>query len=105
MRLRVLVETPDTLGGENEYSTLRALGPKVASCCAVYYWPREKRDVGDKDKTGIFHVKRAVADGSWLLRSSANLTQQAFTANMEFGILVRTGTMPTMVEKQFSESD
>jgi phosphatidylserine/phosphatidylglycerophosphate/cardiolipin synthase-like enzyme len=33
--------------------------------------------------------------------SSANLTQQAFTINMELGILVRGGSMPRSVEEQF----
>jgi len=48
-------------------------------------------------------VKCAVADGEWLFLSSANLTQQAFTINMELGILVRGGTMPMRVEQQFEE--
>jgi len=36
-------------------------------------------------------MKCAVADGEWLFLSSANLTQQAFTINMELGMLVRGG--------------
>jgi phosphatidylserine/phosphatidylglycerophosphate/cardiolipin synthase-like enzyme len=46
-------------------------------------------------------VKCAVADAEWLFLSSANLTQQAFTVNMELGMLVRGGTMPGRVEEQF----
>ena len=42
-----------------------------------------------KHKVGILHVKCAVADGEWLFLSSANLKQQAFTINMELGMLVR----------------
>lgn len=42
-----------------------------------------------------------MADGEWLFLSSANLTQQAFTINMELGMLVRGGTMPMRVEQQF----
>lgn len=30
-----------------------------------------------------------------------NLTQQAFTVNMELGVLARGGTMPGRVEEQF----
>ena len=45
--------------------------------------------------------KMVFADGEWLFLSSANLTQQAFTINMELGVLVRGGTMPERVEKQF----
>jgi len=99
--LTVIVETPDKLGGENEYSTLRALGSEVEACSSVYYWPKEMRKLSGTGKPGILHVKCAVADGEWLFLSSANLTQQAFTINMELGMLVRGGTMPGRVEKQF----
>ena len=44
-----------------------------------------------------------MADGEWLFLSSANLTQQAFTINMELGVLVQGGTMPSRVEKQFDQ--
>lgn len=101
VKLTVIVETPDKLGGENEYSTLRALGSEVEACSSVYYWPKEKRKLSETNKPGILHVKCAVADGEWLFLSSANLTQQAFTINMELGMLVRGGTMPRRVEKQF----
>lgn len=101
VKLSVIVETPDKLGGENEYSTLRALGSAVEACSSVYYWPKEKRKLSETNKPGILHVKCAVADGEWLFLSSANLTQQAFTINMELGMLVRGGTMPRRVEQQF----
>lgn len=101
VKLTVIVETPDKLGGENEYSTLRALGSEVEACSSVYYWPKDKRKLSETSKPGILHVKCAVADGQWLFLSSANLTQQAFTINMELGMLVRGGTMPSRVEKQF----
>jgi phosphatidylserine/phosphatidylglycerophosphate/cardiolipin synthase-like enzyme len=101
VRLTVIVETPDKLGGENEYNTIKALGQEVANCSTVYYWPKEKRTLSDTNKPGILHVKCAVADGDRLFLSSANLTQQAFTINMELGILVRGGTMPKAIESQF----
>ena len=87
--------------GEGEYSTIKALGEDVAACSTVYFWPKENRPLGDNHKVGIMHVKCAVADGERLFLSSANLTQQAFTINMELGILVRGGTMPSRVERQF----
>ena len=101
VRLTVIVETPDKIEGQGEYSTIRALGPEVEACSTVYYWPKENRPLGPNNKAGILHVKCAVADGEWLFLSSANLTQQAFTINMELGMLVRGGTMPRRVEQQF----
>ncbi|MBX3426898.1 MAG: hypothetical protein KF688_14560 [Pirellulales bacterium] len=77
------------------------MGQEVAACSTVYFWPKENRPLGDSNKVGILHVKCVVADGEWLFLSPANLTQQAFTINMELGILVRGGTMPNRVEQQF----
>jgi phosphatidylserine/phosphatidylglycerophosphate/cardiolipin synthase-like enzyme len=101
VRLTVIVETPNKIDGEGEYCTIRALGREVSACSTVYFWPKENRPLGDNNKVGILHVKCAVADGEWLFLSSANLTQQAFSINMELGMLVRGGTMPKRVEQQF----
>jgi phosphatidylserine/phosphatidylglycerophosphate/cardiolipin synthase-like enzyme len=103
VRLTVIVETPDMIAGQGEYSTIRALGQDVAACSTVYFWPKENRGLGENNKVGILHVKCAVADGETLFISSANLTQQAFTINMELGVVVRGGTMPSRVERQFEK--
>jgi phosphatidylserine/phosphatidylglycerophosphate/cardiolipin synthase-like enzyme len=103
VRLTVIVETPDKIEGEGEYSTIRALGQEVAACSTVYFWPKENRPLSENNKVGILHVKCAVADSEWLFLSSANLTQQAFTINMELGMLVRGGTIPKRVEQQFEQ--
>ncbi len=66
VRLTVIVETPDKIEGEGEYSTIKALGQEVAACSKVYFWPKENRPLGDNNKVGILHVKCAVADGEWL---------------------------------------
>lgn len=103
VKLTIIIETPDKIQGEGEYSTIRALGDDVAACSSVYYWPKENRKSGDNNKAGILHVKCAVSDGEWLFLSSANLTQQAFTINMELGMLVRGGPMAGRVEQQFDQ--
>lgn len=101
VQLTVIVETPDQIEGEGEYSIIKALGQEVAACSSVYFWPKYKRQASEGGKPGILHVKCAVADGEWLFLSSANLARQAFTVNMELGMLVRGGTMPKRVEEQF----
>ena len=52
-------------------------------------------------KPGILHVKCAVADGRWLFLSSANLTEYAFTVNMELGRAGHGRQLPCQVEAQF----
>ncbi len=100
--INIVVESPDRIEGQNAYSTLAALGPSVASRCGVYLWPLEQRARGESGKAGILHVKCAVADGRWLFLSSANLTEYAFTLNMELGLLVKGGGLPEQVERHFN---
>ena len=101
VNVNVILETPDRLEGGNEYSTVRAMGPAVAACTSLYYWPKEMRGCDQTGKTGILHVKCAVSDGSRLFLSSANLTEYAFTINMELGLLVTGGDLPRSIEEHF----
>ncbi len=99
--LSVVVETPDPQAGKDAYDTLRALGPDVALRSNVYYWPHDRRPKDQSGKSGILHVKCVVADGRRLFLSSANLTEYAFTLNMELGLLVTGGDAPGQVECHF----
>lgn len=101
VRITIVVETPDRLEGQNTYSTLQALGSQVAAKSSVYYWPLENRTKDTNGKAGILHVKCAVADGRTLFLTSANLTEYAFTVNMELGLLVTGGSLPEQIEQHF----
>lgn len=101
VRIEVVVETPNRIEGQGTYSTLRAIGEEVAACSTVYAWPREMR--GGEGQAGKLHVKCVVADGRLLFLSSANLTEHAFTINMELGLLVTGGHLPGQVEALFVE--
>ncbi len=100
VKINVILETPDKSSSENAYSTLKALGQEVAACSTVYFWPEESRPK-DGHKTAILHVKCLAADGRWLFVSSANLTEYAFTINMELGVLITGGKLPRQVESHF----
>lgn len=99
--INVVVETPNRLEGQNTYSTLQALGAEVAANSSVYYWPLDNRAKDANGKRGILHVKCAVADGKMLFLTSANLTEYAFTVNMELGVLITGGELPKQVEQHF----
>jgi phosphatidylserine/phosphatidylglycerophosphate/cardiolipin synthase-like enzyme len=101
VKITVVVETPDKLDVENEYSTLQALGTDVARCSTVYFWPKENRRSDETGKLGILHVKCVVGDGRLLFLSSANLTKYAFSLNMELGLLVTGGNAPVKIERMF----
>lgn len=97
----VLLETSDHREGEKAYDTLIAIGPAVASRARILIWPTEARLADAKGRTGLMHVKAAVADGRRLLLTSANLTEYAFTTNMELGMMVTGGGLPDQVERHF----
>jgi phosphatidylserine/phosphatidylglycerophosphate/cardiolipin synthase-like enzyme len=99
--LRIVVEASDAHGGSSVRAKLHALGDAVARRAAVYYWPADRRPRDEEQNQGVLHVKAAVADGTWLLLTSANLTENAFLLNMELGLLVRGGVLPGQVEAQF----
>lgn len=101
--ISIVVESPDKIEGRKAYNTLAALGPSVAGRCAVYLWPIEGRFRGGSGKPGLLHVKCAVADGQFLFLSSANLTEQAFSVNMELGVLITGGRSPIQVETHFGK--
>jgi phosphatidylserine/phosphatidylglycerophosphate/cardiolipin synthase-like enzyme len=101
VKITVVVETPDRLEGQNTYSTLQALGSQVAAKSSVYYWPLYNRAKDANGRAGILHVKCAVSDGRSLFLTSANLTEYAFTLNMELGLLVTGGGLPEQIEQHF----
>jgi len=99
--LTVVVETGERQASREAYDTLRALGPAVAARSSVYLWPYEQRPRGQNGKAGILHVKCVVGDGHCLFLSSANLTEYAFTSNMELGLLITGGEQPAKIEAHF----
>jgi phosphatidylserine/phosphatidylglycerophosphate/cardiolipin synthase-like enzyme len=103
VRVKVIVETPDKIQGQQEYDTIRALGEDVAACSTLYYWPKDRRERDPNGKVGILHVKCVVADGRRLFLSSANLTEYAFSINMELGVLITGGEHPLLVEGLFQQ--
>jgi phosphatidylserine/phosphatidylglycerophosphate/cardiolipin synthase-like enzyme len=101
VRLKVVVEAGDRQGSHSIRSKLAALGEPVAQRAEVYYWPAEQRPRNDAEGQGVLHVKAAVADGRCMLLTSANLTEHAFTLNMEMGLLVTGGSLPAQTERHF----
>lgn len=94
----VVVESEAESGGKVSFEMAKALGSAVAEHARLYTWPLEARpDVGN-GKAASLHVKCAVADRQRLLVSSANLTEYAFTKNMELGLLVEGGEVPGRVQ-------
>lgn len=98
-KIRLVIESPEPAEGRQAYDALRALGPTVAKLSEVYVWPSAVRLTDANGRTGLMHVKAVVGDGQKLFVSSANLTEYAFTTNMELGVLVTGGVLPRQVQE------
>jgi phosphatidylserine/phosphatidylglycerophosphate/cardiolipin synthase-like enzyme len=101
--IRICVEAPEPSGQKMAHDTVKALGPLVAQRAAIYVWPNDKRVHDASGKVGVLHAKCAVADSRLLFISSANLTDNAMTINMELGVLVDGGSTPATVAAQFEQ--
>jgi phosphatidylserine/phosphatidylglycerophosphate/cardiolipin synthase-like enzyme len=96
--IQLIVEAEEPSAALKYVSGLCAPAGNAPSRIKVYIWPREKRSADAEGRTGLMHVKCAVADGRQLFLSSANLTESALTLNMELGILIIGGPQPSAVE-------
>ena len=101
VRIKICVEAPEPSGQKMAHDTIKALGPDVAQRATIYVWPGDKRPTDEHGKAGVLHAKCAVADSRLLFVSSANLTDNAMTLNMELGVLLQSAAHATRVEAQF----
>lgn len=88
VKIRMLLEsaTYDASLSHDPIAIMRALVPGAA----LLVWSRREGDFED----GRVHAKFAIVDGIVAFVSSANLTGNAYSKNMEAGIVVRGGPVP-----------
>jgi len=96
--ISIYLETPDASGGKITFNPIKALGKAITHHARLYIWPQHKRLISPNGQHGSLHAKIALADGHTMLISSANLTNYAMTLNMEMGLLLRGGPLPTQVD-------
>ena len=77
------------------------LGRVVAAQATLLQWPADRRARDDQGHAGLMHVKAAVADAKVAFLTSANLTEAALERNMELGVLIRGGGLPTAIDRLF----
>jgi phosphatidylserine/phosphatidylglycerophosphate/cardiolipin synthase-like enzyme len=101
VKICMVVESQKVSEGKLSFESLDAMGAELRELATVYVWPLDQRQRNANGKYGSLHVKCAVADRERLLVSSANLTEYAFSLNMELGILVQGGELPGKVADHF----
>jgi phosphatidylserine/phosphatidylglycerophosphate/cardiolipin synthase-like enzyme len=87
VRVRLILEFEETSEGQLSMDALNAFPEVVRRHAKIYYWPIDKRERNTRGRPGKLHAKVAIVDDQVML-SSANLTDDAFTRNLELGALL-----------------
>jgi len=85
VRIRLVLEFAEESEGQLSFDAIRAFPSDLIAMAEVYYWPVEKRGRNKAGKPGKLHAKIAAIDNVVLV-SSANLTDDAFSRNLELGV-------------------
>lgn len=88
--IRILLETSMSHGGSLSVDPIATMQSCVPSA-NLYVWT----DRTEPFTEGRVHAKVAVADGNAAFLTSANLTGHALEKNMEAGVMIRGGNIPT----------
>lgn len=72
-------------------------GASAYATHAVYEWPPDRRE----PPSAKLHAKAVIVDGRDVLLTSANMTNAAYDANIELGVLCRGGGVASQIQKHF----
>jgi phosphatidylserine/phosphatidylglycerophosphate/cardiolipin synthase-like enzyme len=100
VQVRLIAETPESGDGKISFGLKAALGIEIIRQAQVFIWPKQQRPVDREGKYGSLHIKAAIADNQYLFITSANLTEYAFTLNMEMGLLIENEELSKRVINQ-----
>ena len=103
VKVAIVLESPTESAGKVGFDMATALGSDVVRHATLYTWPADRRPETPVGTRASLHAKCAVCDARQLLVSSANLTEFAFTLNMELGLLVKGGDTPLRVQRHFEQ--
>ncbi len=89
VRVELILESPENLEGGG--------GAAVYSKHRTYHWPLDQRDPpGAK-----LHAKAVIVESTDVLLTSANMTNAAYSTNIELGVLCRGGDVAKRVQRHF----
>ncbi len=80
-------ESPKESGGKITFQGFDSFDDAILKQIKILVWDKDMRPVSAEGKTGTLHAKVAIADRKISFISSANLTVNAMTINMELGVL------------------
>ena len=93
VEVTLILETPDDPGGPLTFGPDHPFEP-IKTSARFYRWPEEAREAFFA-KSARLHAKCVIADRSSALITSANLTSAGINDNIELGVLIEAGPLPT----------
>jgi len=100
VRITLILEFEQSSEGQLTFDALKAFPPELTKSATIFFWPVEKRERNQSGRPGKLHAKVALVDDAVLI-SSANLTDDAFNRNLEVGIKLTGGALPTTLHQYF----
>jgi len=95
IQIDLLLELSIDYGGHVNQNSIKMM-KKLFPSANIYTWSEKSKTTGH---IGAIHAKCAVADGEIAFITSANLTSAAMERNVELGVLVRGGKLPSELKK------
>ena len=93
VEVTLILETPNDPGGPLTFGSDHPFEP-LKTGARIYRWPEEAREAFFA-KSARLHAKCMIADRSSALITSANLTSAGINDNIELGVLIEAGPLPT----------
>ena len=97
VEVTLILETPDDPGGPLVISPAHPFAP-IKNTASFYQWPLEAREAFFAAEARL-HAKCVIADRSSALITSANLTSAGINDNIELGVLIEAGPLPTTLSQ------
>jgi phosphatidylserine/phosphatidylglycerophosphate/cardiolipin synthase-like enzyme len=94
VKIRILLESSTDHGGVVSIDGLTAMRNAVPDATFYIWDPRQKAKIAGSLSASV-HAKCAVSDHRIAFITSANLTAAAMERNMELGVLLRGGNLPS----------
>lgn len=94
--VNLLLEEAQSKGGSVSFDSI-AKAKKVLPKVKVYSWNSSANIPNEYGKVGSMHAKCIVVDKEIAFITSANITLAAIERNMELGVLIRGGNIPTQL--------
>lgn len=103
VKITCILESPEESDGKITFQGFADFNVEILKQIKILVWDREMRPANADGKVGTLHAKVAVADQSVSFISSANLTVNAMTLNMELGLLLHNKTTAQEIVGHFEQ--